>query len=75
MIVTNKAEYVSSYQIGKYKDMVGGYPFFHAHRSYIINLNFILRYETSGLVIMTNKKEIPISRNVKNDFLKLFNKK
>jgi len=72
-IVTTKAEYVSSYHMAKFKDQVEGHQFFQVHRSYLINLNFILRYEISGIVIMDNKMEIPVSRNVKNDFLKIFN--
>jgi two-component system LytT family response regulator len=47
-------------------------PFYHVHRSYIVNLNFIARYEASGIVIMQNKKEIPVARNSREDFLKIF---
>lgn len=71
-IVTAKSEFVSSLNLGKFQHLVDSHSFFQVHRSYIINLNYILRYETSGLVIMNNKKEIPVSRNVKNDFLKMF---
>lgn len=72
-IVTAKGEYISSTNIGKFQSITSGHPFFQVHRSYIINLNCIARYESSLVVIMTDKKEIPVSRNVKNDFLKLFN--
>ena len=72
-IVTAKAEYLSSFQIGKFKEHINDNSFFQVHRSYIINLNFILSYKSSGIVIMSNKVEIPVSRNVRNDFLKIFN--
>ncbi len=72
-IVTDKGSYTSSANIGNYKNLTTRFPFFQVHRAYIINLNCILRYESSGLVIMSNKKEIPISRNVKTEFLKFFN--
>lgn len=71
-IVTTKGEYTSSLNIGKFQHLIDNHSFFQAHRSYIINLNCILRYESTGLIVMDNKKEIPLSRNVKNDFLKLF---
>ena len=71
-IVTKNGELTSSYNIGKFKNMLEGMPFFHVHRSYIVNLNYITRYEGIGLVIMINKKEIPVARNSREDFLKLF---
>lgn len=72
-IVTAAAEYISSYQLGRFKEQLTSPPFFQVHRSYIININFINRYETSGLVVMGNKREIPVARSMKNDFLRLFN--
>ena len=72
-IVTNTGEYTSSHNIGNFQNLIDQHSFFQVHRSYIINLNSIMRYESPLLVIMTNKKEIPISRSVKNNFLKLFN--
>ena len=72
-IVTTKGEFVSSHNLGKFQNLVDTHSFFQVHRSYIINLMHILRYESSLIVIMANKNEIPVSRNVKSDFLKLFN--
>ena len=72
-IVTAKREYISSQNLGKFLNLPDTQPFFHVHRSYIINLNCILRYESSGVVIMSNMHEIPVSRNVKGEFLKMFN--
>ena len=72
-IVTAKAEHISSLNLGKFQNLIDQHCFFQVHRSYIINLNCILRYESSGLVIMTNKMEIPVSRSTKTEFLQLFN--
>jgi len=71
-IMTQKAEYISSYHLGKFSNVTDRYPFFKTHRSYVINLKNILRYETSGIVIMSNKKEIPVSRSQRNNFLQIF---
>lgn len=73
VIVARNGQYTSSHNIGKFQGLIDIHGFFQAHRSFIINLNGILRYESAGHVIMADKKEIPISRNVKNEFLKLFN--
>jgi two-component system LytT family response regulator len=72
-VVTAKSEFISSINIGNFKFLVDNHFFFQVHRAYIINLNCITRYESSGMAIMANKKEIPVSRNVKNEFLKIFN--
>ncbi len=72
-VVTKNSELVSSYNIGKYNDLLEGMRFYHVHRSYIVNLNYVARYEAIGTVIMTNKKEIPVARNSREDFLNLFN--
>jgi len=71
-IITRNSEFTSSYNLGKFSSITDKYPFYKVHRSYIINLKNILRYETTGIVIMSNKKEIPVSRSQRNDFIKIF---
>lgn len=48
--------------------------FFRAHKSYIINLRYVQNYirGEGGEIIMTDNKRIVLSRNRKEDFLKLF---
>lgn len=74
-IVTTAEKYLSSNNIGTYKNLVDDYSFFQIHRSFIVNVKRILRYESVGVVIMEDKTEIPLSRNVKNEFLNLLNSK
>jgi two-component system LytT family response regulator len=72
-VVTKNGELISSYNIGKFNSILEGMPFFHVHRSYIVNINYVARYEALGMIIMNNKKEIPVARNSREEFLKLFN--
>lgn len=72
-LVMHNGELTSSYNIGKIGTLLEGLPFYQLHRSYIVNLNHIVRYEGSGVVIMVNKKEIPVARSAKEGFLKMFN--
>jgi two-component system, LytTR family, response regulator len=74
VLVTQDYKYTSSSNIGSFKYLVDEHNFFQVHRSFIINLNCIHRYESSGLLIMQDKKEVPISRGSKHEFLKLFYK-
>jgi len=73
-VVLKDKEILSSYSIGNFKQMVEEQLFYHVHRSYIVNLNHIARYDSSGIIIMSNKKEIPISKNIKDQFLSIFDR-
>lgn len=75
MIVTGKTKYTSSANLGTYKYLTDEHSFFQVHRAFIINLNCVVRYESSGVVVMQDKTEIPIARNIRQEFLQLFDKK
>lgn len=75
MIVTNTTKYTSSANIGTFKYLTDEYSFFQVHRAFIINLNSVVRYESSGIVVMRDKTEIPIARNIRQEFLQLFEKR
>jgi two-component system LytT family response regulator len=68
-IVTAKSEFISSLNLGKFNHLITKHSFFQVHRSYIVNLKSILRYESAGILILQNKKEIPVSRNLRMDLL------
>jgi len=71
-IAALNAKYLCATNLGQYKYLADGKIFFQVHRAFIVNLNFIARYESSGVIIMKDKKEIPVARNIRHDFLKLF---
>lgn len=50
--------------------------FFRAHKSYLINLSYLKQYirGEGGEIIMNDNKSIALSRNKKEEFLKLFSK-
>ncbi len=74
MVVTNRARYTSSVNIGAFRYLTDEFAFFQVHRSFIINLSCVVRYESSGVVVMQDKTEIPIARNIRQEFLQLFGK-
>jgi two-component system LytT family response regulator len=71
-VVKKQGKLLSSYSIGRYKALLENYSFCQVHRSFIVNLNHVSRYEHSGMIVMTNGAEIPISRQHKADFLQRF---
>lgn len=65
---------VCSYNIGKFKTAFDSGIFFQSHRSFIVNLNHVKRYNTSGTIIMDNEAEIPLARNLRETFLNQFDR-
>lgn len=53
----------------------GDTSFIRIHNSYIVNANYATRYskEDGGYVVMQDKKSIPVSKNKKEEFLRMIN--
>ena len=43
--------------------------FFSIHRSHLINLGHLVRVEKDGMVLMSDKERLPVSRNKKKGFM------
>jgi two-component system LytT family response regulator len=71
-VVKKSGKLLSSYSIGRYKALLESYSFCQVHRSFIVNLNHVSRFEHSGVIVMINGAEIPVSRQHKQDFLQKF---
>ncbi len=75
--VKGNKKYVISKTLVHFEELLEGRPdFFRAHKSYIVNLQFIQQYlrGDGGEIILADGKHIALSRNRKNEFLKLFKK-
>ena len=75
IFLSNNKKLVSSYNLGKFWDMLCEKGFTHVHRSHIINLNFVKKYLRSGIIIMHDDIEIPLSKNNRNEFIAIFSVK
>ncbi len=71
-IVMTDSELLSSHYLGTFRKLVENHSFYPVHRSYIVNLGCIVRYQSEGFVVMSDKKEIPVSKNLREDFLARF---
>lgn len=71
----NKRILVST-TLGEYEEMLQEYNFLRIHQSYLVNINFIKRYEKSdgGKVVLTNDVKIPVATRKKDHLLQLLNK-
>jgi two-component system, LytTR family, response regulator len=73
-VVTKDYSIMSSYNLGEFKKIVDADSFYQVHRSYIVNLYKIKRYESAGMLIMDDNMQIPVSKNIRNEFLAVFSK-
>jgi len=77
VIMCDGKKYLVSKTLSNFDDILTeDNTFFRAHKSYVINLNYIKQYVRGdgGDIIMVDDKTISLSRNKKEDFLKLFTK-
>lgn len=73
-VVTKSYSLMSSYNLGEFRKIVAEDTFFQAHRSYIVNLHKVKRYETQGVLVMDDNMQIPVSKNVRLEFQDAFSK-
>ncbi len=74
IICKDNKEYLSSYNLGKFAELLRGKNFFQAHRSHLINLKFVTGYINEGYVELINKINVPLAKSKKKDFLEIMNK-
>ncbi len=59
-----------------FEDLLKTYGFLRIHRSYLVNPEFVIRYNKGkgGYITMKNNKELEVSANRKKEFLEAFGK-
>lgn len=70
----NEEQLVSSYSIGYFYKMLEHLDFFLIHKSHLINMNFLTKYDRSGYVELNNNCNIPVARNRREEFLERIEK-
>jgi len=60
----------------EYDDMLSGHGFFRVHRSHLINLHHIKKFEKQdgGYVVLTGDIKVPVSSRSREKLLQLFDK-
>ncbi|NOX48027.1 MAG: response regulator transcription factor [Chlorobi bacterium] len=72
--LNNNRKFLVSRPLKEYDELLSSYGFFRVHKSYLVNLNKITRYEKQdgGSVILKNQTEIPVSFRKREQFLERF---
>ncbi|UOB18956.1 LytR/AlgR family response regulator transcription factor [Abyssalbus ytuae] len=57
-----------------FEEALAGYPFARIHKSYLVNVNQVVKYKKGkgGSVVLSNGKEIMVSASKKNELLSYF---
>ena len=69
--LTQNRHYTSTQSFGKFAAMLERHSFFQCHKSFIVNLDYVIRYHKVGDVEMTDGSKIPVARRRKDDFLEV----
>ena len=67
--LTNNRIYTSTLSFGKFVSMLETLSFYQCHKSYIVNLDKIVRYYKNGEIEMAEGIKIPVARRRKEAFL------
>ena len=74
IVTTQKTDVISSYNLGKFKELLEGRGFFSCHRSHFINLKFVKKYSREGYIYFNaTSKPVPLARRRKSEFLSKLN--
>ncbi len=62
VFMNEKHAMLSSYSIGKFKELLEAYGFMDCHRSHLINAHRIVDYQKEGFIVMADGVQIPVPR-------------
>ncbi|MGB0870583.1 MAG: LytR/AlgR family response regulator transcription factor [Flavobacteriales bacterium] len=68
----NGKSFMASKPIKNFETQFVSPKFIRVHQSYIVNLDYVDRYDKSGVIHLINREEIPVSTRRKESFLKAF---
>ncbi len=68
--LTQNRIYTSTQAFGKFVAMLQHHNFYQCHKSYLVNLDRIVRYHKNGEIEMADAIKIPVARRRKEEFIK-----
>ncbi len=69
VVIRNRKNIISSYNMGEFKKLLEEYGFYLPHKSHLVNLTHIQRYDREGSIVMTDGVKVPVSRRKRQGFL------
>jgi len=74
--LVDEARIIVSSTLREYEDLLLEYGFFRVHKSYLINLRFISRFEKAegGMIVLETGVKIPVASRKREQLLEMFNR-
>lgn len=72
IVIEGEKSFVSSYNLGEFRKLLEPYNFYAPHKSHLINLDKIVRYDKEGTILTSDGTGVPVSRRRRQDFLERF---
>ena len=60
---------ISSYNLGEFRQLLESYGFYAVHKSHLVNLSHIQRYDNEGFVVMSDGDRVPVARRKRSEFM------
>lgn len=70
-VINKDSSIISSYNLGEFRKLLETYNFYAPHKSHLINLDHIIRYDKEGFIQMSDNEQIPVSRRRRQEFLEM----
>jgi len=74
--MVNGNKVLVSNRLKEYDEMLSEYGFFRVHKSYLINLTYITRFDKSdgGYIVLNNENKVPVATRKREQLLELFDR-
>lgn len=69
LILEDSKAIISSYNLGEFRKLLESYNFYSPHKSHLISLDHIIRYDREGTIEMSDGIIVPVARRRRQDFL------
>jgi two-component system LytT family response regulator len=70
----NQKQLIVAKTLKEYEDILLEYQFLRVHKSYLVNKSHVIKVDREGVLELSNKMNIPISRRRKTEILQWFGK-
>ena len=74
VFIQGRRKKLISKTLKEFEEILEPHHFFRTHQSFLININHMVEYmrQDGGYIIMSNDMKVPVSRNKKEELMKLF---
>jgi len=69
VVFEGRKNLISSYNLGEFRRLLETYGFYSVHKSHLVNLSHVKRYDKEGFVHMSDQTNVPVSRRKRQEFM------